>query len=330
MHTSVRRRDVLGLTIAGSTLVARPAWAQAKPYPTQPIRLLVGFPPGGATDVLARLVAQRLGTRLNQSFVVENQAGASGMLATGNAAKARPDGYTLLFASSTHAVYPALYSKVAFDPVASFEPIGFVATTPYALVVHPSLPVKSLQELLDYARANPGKLNYAGSSPGTAQHLGWELLKRMAKVDMQYVPYKGSSELLPDLKSGRLQAAIDNVAVIRPHIADGSLRAIAVTSRNASLVLPGVAPVSAAGGDVAGFEATGWFGLFAPAGLPADIAARLSQELAAVVQSDELRERLLVLGVQAQDGSASALRARLRQEIDTWTPLIRSAGIQAS
>jgi tripartite-type tricarboxylate transporter receptor subunit TctC len=330
----MKRRQVLNLAASAAVAsvgagVAAPAWAAGRTYPDQPIRLLVGFPPGGATDVLARMVAQRLGARLNQSIVVDNQAGASGLLAAGNAAKARPDGYTLLFSSSTHATYPALYAKVPFDPVSSFQPIGLVATTPYVLVVHPSLPVRSMDELLAYARQHPGQLNYAGSSPGTAQHLGWELLKRAANVDMQYVPYKGSSDLLPDLKAGRLQAAIDNVAVMRPHIEDGSLRAIAVTGKTASAVLPGVPPISAVGGDLRDFEAVGWFGVFAPVGLAPDITQALTGELVASMRSDELKNRLLVLGAQAQDGSADALRQLLAREVQTWTPVIRNAGIKA-
>lgn len=324
------RRKLLGLLASASAaLAAGPAWSKAA-YPSQPIRLMVGFPPGGATDVLARLVAQRVGARLGQSVVVDNQAGAGGLLATGNVAKAKADGYTLIFSSSTHAIYPALYSKVAFDPVTSFQPIGLVATTPYVLVVHPSLPVKTMQELLDYARKHPGELNYAGSSAGTAQHLGWELIKRAANVDMQYVPYKGSGDLLPDLRAGRLQAAIDNVAVMRPHIEDGSLRAIAVTGKAASAVLPGVPPISAVGGALADFEAVGWFGVFAPAGLPAQVSQVLATELAAVMQLPEVRERLLLIGAQAQDGSAGALRQMLDREVRTWTPIIQSAGIKVS
>ena len=324
------RRKVLGLVAASAAACAAgPVWSKSA-YPSQPIRLMVGFPPGGATDVLARLVALHLGTRLGQSVVVENQPGAGGLLATANVAKAKADGYTLLFASSTHAIYPALYSKVAFDPITSFHPVGFVATTPYVLVVHPSLPVKSMQELLEYARKHPGELNYAGSSPGTAQHLGWELIKRNAKVDMQYVPYKGTGDLIPDLRAGRLQAAIDNVAVMRPHIEEGALRAIAVTGKSASPVLPGVAPISAAGDGLGDFEAVGWFGMFGPAGMPADVSQVLGAELAAVMQMDEVRQRLLALGAQAQDGSSAALSRMLKREMQTWFPVIQSAGIKAN
>ena len=323
------RRQVLSLLATSSAaMMAGPTWAKST-YPAQPIRLIIGFPPGGATDVLGRLIAQHLGTRLNQSIVVENLPGASGMLATNNVAKAKADGYTLLFSSSTHATYPALYNKVAFDPVTSFDPLGFIATTPYVLVVHPSLPVKTMDELLEYARKHPGEINYAGSSPGTAQHLGWELIKRRAKVDMQYVPYKGTGDLLPDLRAGRLQAAIDNVAVMRPHIEEGALRAIAVTSKVESPVFPGVPPISAAGNGLDDFEAVGWFGLFGPTGLPPEVSHTLSTELAAVMQMDELKKRFLVLGAQAQDGSPAALTQMLKREIQTWTPVIKSAGIKA-
>jgi len=322
-----KRRFLTACAAATLACLLGPAGAQtADHYPDRPIRMVVGFPAGGATDVLARLVAQRLGTRLGQSVVVENQPGASGMIATNGVAKARKDGLTLLFASSTHAVYPDLYAKVDFDPVASFTPIGLVAATPYVMVVHPSLPVKSVAELIAYAKAHPGQVDYAGSSPGTAQHLGWELFKRVAQVDMQYIPYKGSSDLLPDLKTGRIQAAIDNVAVMRSHIEDGSLRGIAVTSSEPSAVLPGVPPISAT---LPGFQTIGWFGVFGPAGLPKPIADRLSAELRAVMGEQDVRDRLLGLGAEARDGSAEALRTLLASEVATWSQVIKDAGIKA-
>src|SRR5690606_8570056 len=253
----------------------------------------------------------------------ENQPGASGLLATSNVAKAKPDGYTLLFSSSTHAIYPELYRNVAFDPVGSFTPVGLVATTPYVLVTHPSMPVKSVSELLEYAKKHPGEINYAGSSPGTAQHLGWELLKRMSETEMQYIPYKGSSEAIPDLATGRIQAAMDNVAVMRQHIESGSVRAIAVTSSEQSNVLPGVPTISESG--LAGFSAIGWFGIFAPGGTPQEVVDVVGEALQAVMRSDDVRSKLVTMGAESHSGRAEDLKTLLDSEVSTWRDIIKAA-----
>lgn len=311
------------LMYGGATAQSDPARA----YPKQSIRLLVGFPAGGTTDVLARMVAEGLSTSLKQPVVVENHPGASGLIATGNVAKARPDGYTLLFASSTHAIYPKLYRNVSFDPIDSFTPIGLVATTPYVMVVHPSLPVRTVAEFIELAKDEPGQINYAGSSPGTAQHLGWELFKRMSVTDMQYIPYKGSSDALSDLRSGRVQAAIDNVAVMRQQIEGGHVRALAVTSRQPSNVLSGVPTIADSG--VADFEAVGWFGVFAPQSISRDVADALSQSLQAIMQQGQLREKLVMLGAESQSGSPQDLQRLLSSEVRKWGDIIESANIGA-
>jgi tripartite-type tricarboxylate transporter receptor subunit TctC len=316
----------LGLTAFLLGASVTPAHAQA-PYPQKPVRMIVGFPPGGTTDILARLIAEKLGGKLKQSVVVENQAGASGLIATGYVAKAPADGYTLLFSSSTHAIYPNLYKNVAFDPIKSFTPIGTVAATPYVLVVHKNLPVKNVAELLDYARKHPGEINYAGSSPGTAQHLSWELIKRMSKTDMQYIPYKGSADAFPDLRSGRLQAAIDNVAVMRANIDSGDVRPLAVTSKNPSSVLPGVPTIAPSG--LPGFESTGWFGVFAPAGTPKDVVDTLSASLGDIMKSEDVKAKLLVLGAEPLSGSSEDLKNLLAREVKTWSEVIQSAHISA-
>ena len=321
-----RWMTALGAVVLAQGLFSANASAQTD-FPKQPIRLLVGFPAGGTTDVLARMVAEKLSAALKQPVVVENQPGASGMLATGNVAKARPDGYTLLFASSTHAIYKELYRNVRFDPVESFSPVGLVATTPYVMVVHPSLPVKTVAELISYAKKHPGQINYAGSSPGTAQHLGWERLKRMSGADMQYIPYKGSTDVVADLRTGRLQAAIDNVAVMRQHIQAGYVRALAVTSRKPSSVLPGVPTVAESG--LAGFEAVGWFGVFAPAGTPKAVLDTLSGNLQGAMRADGLRNQFATLGAEPQSGSAQDLKKLLADEIRVWSEIIRSANITA-
>jgi len=302
------------------------ALAQAQAYPAKSIRMIVGFPPGGTTDVIGRLVAAKLGERLGQQVVVENRPGASGMIGADAVAKAAPDGYTLLMSSSTHATYMSLYSRVPFDPVRDFEPVSFVGTTPYVMVVHPSLPVHSIADLVRYAKARPGQLNYAASTPGTAQHLAWELFKRSTGTDLTYVPYKGTGALMPDLLSGRLHAAIDNVAVMTQHVRNGALRGIAVTSPRRSPVLPELPTVAESG--VPGFQAIGWFGVFAPTGTPEPVIRTLSEKIASVLKQPEMLERMVELGAEAASGGQDDLRKLLANEMAVWGRVIRDAGVK--
>ena len=241
-------------------------------------------------------------------------------------AKSQADGYTLLMSSSTHATISSLYSNVPFDPVKDFEPIAFIGTTPYVMVVHPSLPVKSVSELIEYAKARPGKLSYAGSTPGTAQHLGWELFKRTTGTDMLYVPYKGTGALMPDLLSGRLQAAIDNVLVMVPHIKSGALRGIGVTSAKRSPAIPELPTIAEAG--VPGFQAVGWFGVFAAAKTPQPIVTKLNAEIAAIMKQSDVYDRLLAQGAEPVSGSPDDLRKLLAREIAIWSKVIREAGVK--
>ena len=302
------------------------ALAQAQSYPAKSIRMIVGFPPGGTTDVIGRLVAAKLSERLGQQVVVENRPGASGMIGADAVAKASPDGYTLLMSSSTHATYTGLYNKVPFDPVKDFEPVSFIGTTPYVMVVHPSLPVKSVAELLSLARARPGQLNYAASTPGTAQHLAWELFKRSTGTDLTYIAYKGTGALMPDLLSGRLQAAIDNVAVMTQHVKNGALRGIAVTSPRRSPLLPDLPTIAESG--VPGFQAIGWFGVFAPAGTPEPVVRALTEKISAVLKQPEVLERMSELGAEAASGGQDDLRKLLANEMAVWGKVIREAGVK--
>jgi tripartite-type tricarboxylate transporter receptor subunit TctC len=302
------------------------ALAQAQAYPAKSIRMIVGFPPGGTTDVIGRLVAAKLGERLGQQVVVENRPGASGMIGADAVAKAAPDGYTLLMSSSTHATYTSLYGRVPFDPVGDFEPVSFVGTTPYVMVVHPSLPVHSVADLVRYAKTRPGQLNYAASTPGTAQHLAWELFKRSTGTDLTYVPYKGTGALMPDLLSGRLHAAIDNVAVMTQHVRSGALRGIAVTSPRRSPVLPELPTVAESG--VPGFQAIGWFGVFAPAGTPEPVIRTLSEKIASLLKQPEMLERMVELGAEAASGGQDDLRKLLANELAVWGKVIRDAGVK--
>ena len=320
---AIGRRAVLAL--AAGLLAAGGVSAQA--WPAKPVKLVVGFPPGGTTDVLARMLAARLSDKLGQPFVVENRAGAGGMIGTDAVAKAPADGYTLLFSSSTLATYPALYSKVPFDAAKDFEPIATVATTPYVMVVHPSLPVKSVPELVAYARQNPGKVNYAASAPGGGQHLAWEMFKRSTKTDLVYVPYRGTGALMPDLLGGTLQAGIDNVAVLTPHVKSGALRPLAVTGERRSPLLPDVPTVIESG--LPGFKVIGWFAVFAPAKTPADVAHKLSSTITEILAEKAMRERMTELGAEPEGQGPDALRKLLASESEQWGRLIREVGIKA-
>jgi tripartite-type tricarboxylate transporter receptor subunit TctC len=297
----------------------------AEKFPSAPIRLVVGTPVGGTTDLIARQIGQRLGELLNQAVVVENKPGASGLIAAEGVAKSSADGHTLFMASSQLATFRALYPSTQFDPERDMEPLGFVASSPYVLVVHPSFPAKTLQDLLSYAKANPGKINYAGSTPGTAQHLGWELIKRKTDTDMQYIPYKGTGALMPDLLAGRLQAGIDNVAVLTPYVKSGQLRGIAVTGMTRSKLLPDLPTVSASG--VPDFQATGWFGVFAPSKTPADVLLALRSAMRNIMAQPAVKERLVSIGAEPESGSSEELGALLKREVSVWGKVIKESGI---
>jgi tripartite-type tricarboxylate transporter receptor subunit TctC len=314
-------RGAAALLMATSAFAA----AAADKYPTAPVRMLVGTPAGGTTDIVARLIAAKMGETLGASVVVYNKPGASGLIAADYVGKAAPDGYTLLMASSQLATYRALYPTTTFDPEKDLAPIGLIATSPYVLVVHPSLPVKSFAELIAYARAHPGKISYAGSTPGTAQHLGWEIIKRQTGTDMRYVPYKGTGELMPDLLAGRLQAGIDNVAVLTPYIKSGQLRGIAVTSAERTPLLPDLPTIAASG--VPGFRAMGWFGVFATKKTPPAVLAALRKSVRLAMSSPQTRTKFAGMGAEPQSGTNNELATLLHSETTVWTKVIKESHI---
>jgi tripartite-type tricarboxylate transporter receptor subunit TctC len=324
-HHLLRRRALLAAigTGLGFAAQAQPAGAGLKLQ--GPLRMWVGTPAGGTTDVIARLVSNSLADLLGQALVVENRPGVSGLIAADGVAKATPDGTTLLMAPSQLATYRALYKSATLDPEQDLTPIGLVATSPYVLVVHPSLPVKNFPELLAYAHAHPGHLSYGGSTPGSAQHLGWEAIKRATKIDMQYIPYKGTSALMPDLLAGRLHAAIDNVAVLTSYVKAGQLRGIAVTSADRTPMLPELPTVAASG--IPGFQAMGWFGVFTSSRAPVPVVAALRAALGKATASAEVRQKLIAIGAEPQAGGAEAMRGLLKREVSTWTQVIRASGI---
>lgn len=307
-------------------LLGTVAGAPAQDYPQRPIRMIVGLPAGGSTDIMGRLVAAKLSERFGQQVVFDNRPGASGIIGADLVAKSQPDGYTLLMAGGSFGIISSLYAKVPFDTAKDFVPIALFATSPYVFVVHPAVPATSMPEFIAYAKARPGQLNFAGSTPGSVQRLSGELLKRMTGIDMLYVPYKGTGVLLPDLLGGRLHAAIDNVLIVVPYMKSGALRGLAVTSAKRSVVVPELPTIAEAG--VPGFQSSGWFGVLAATGTPADIVKKLNAEIAGAMQQPEVRERLLAQGAEPLAGPPDDLKKLLAREREVWGKVIREAGVK--
>ena len=276
------------------------AWAQT--YPNKPIRLVVPFPPGGPTDVMARLIAQRLSSTLG-SVILENKAGAGGTIGTKAVAAAEPDGYNLLFGgTSTLAINPAVYKDLRYDPVTSFAPVAMVSTSPFVLVVHPSVPVHTVDELVGYAKANPGKVNFGSAGVGTTPHLAGELFKSLTGVDVVHVPYKGGGPVLTDLVAGQIQMTFELTAVLLPLIRAGKLRALAVATEERNPDLPEVPTMIESG--VPGCLVSSWFGIVGPAGMPLHVIDRLNLEINRGLRSAEIVASLAQLGSQPKIGTA--------------------------
>ena len=311
--------------LAGIALIVGTGPAPAADYPTKPIRLVVPFPPGGTTDILARAVAQKLSETWNQQVIVDNRPGAGGNIGSDLVAKAAPDGYTLVMGTvGTHAINPNLYAKMPYDHVKDFAPVILVAGVPNVLVVNPSLPVHSVKELIDYAKANPGKLNFASSGNGTSIHLSGELFKTMAGVQMTHVPYKGSAPALADLMGGQVQLMFDNLPSSLGLIKGGKLRAVAVTSTTRAAALPDVPTIAESG--LPGFEASSWFGLLAPAGTPHDVVGKLNGVVAAWLATPEAKDKLLAQGAIAAGGSPEAFAKHIESETSKWAKVVKASG----
>jgi tripartite-type tricarboxylate transporter receptor subunit TctC len=318
-----RRTAVLGsiVAVAGMPLPLR---AQAS-FPGGPLKVIVGVPAGGTTDMMGRLIAQELAEALGTTAIVENRAGASGIIAGAYVAKSPPDGTTLLMAASSHATVPFLYKSMPYDTDKDLVPVGLISATPYVLVIHPSVPAASLTELLQLIRKNPGKFSYASSSAGTAPHLAGEMLRKLTGTDMVHVPYKGSGTLVPDLLAGRVPMMFENVAVMTPHIRSGAMRPIAVTSPKRVSTLPDVPTMSEAG--LPGFEVLGWFALWAPAGTPRDVVQKLNTHIAKIVTKPSFVKRLSDVGAEPMGGSPERLAQWMKSEQTKWGGLIKEIGI---
>ncbi len=296
-------------------------------YPSKPVRIVVPFAPGGSTDVLARLVGQKLGERWGQPVLVENRAGAGGNIGADQIAKSAPDGYSLLLGGVPHAISASLYPKLPYDLARDLTPIAEIASFPSAIVLHPSLPAHSVTELIALARARPGQLSFGSAGVGSPNHLALELFKTMAGVSMTHVPYKGSGQLIGDLLAGQVQLASMGTPVALPHVQSGKLRAIAVTGAARSSLLPEVPTVSEAG--LPGFEVTSWYGVFGPAGLPAGVVAKLNSEIGRAVTGPEVRERLAALGAEPSVKSPDQFSRYVREEIAKWAKVVKDSGAKA-
>jgi tripartite-type tricarboxylate transporter receptor subunit TctC len=301
------------------------AQAQAA-WPERPITLVVPYTPGGVTDALARVVAAALSERLKEPVVVDNRAGGGANIGAALVARANPDGYTLLMGSAaTHAINVSLYKKLSYDPIKDFAPISLVAEVPNVLVVNPSVPVHNVKELIAYAKANPGRLNFGSSGAGGTIHLSGELFKSMAGVQMTHVPYKGSAPAVNDLLGGQTQVMFDSSVV--PYVKAGKLRALAVTSAKRSSALPDVPTIAEAG--LPGYEATAWFGILAPAGTPEPVIAKLNTEISAVLRDPAVTRWMVGQGFEAAGGTPADFATHIRKETAKWARVVKESGATA-
>ncbi len=300
--------------------------ATAQAYPSKPVRLIVPFPPGGVTDIVGRLLAQKLGDALGQQVVVENRGGAAGAIGAAAAAKSAPDGYTLLMATATHAINATLVPNPNFDLVKDLAPVSLAASVPLLLAVHPSVPAKDVKELVAWAAARPGQANFASGSTGSASHLAGEMLKSAAKIDMVHVPYKGGSLAIQDLVAGQVGLMFENMPSILPFVQSGRLRGIAVTSARRSATTPELPTMIESG--YPGFEAGSWYGLFAPAGTPREIVARLNADMVKALRQPETRKLLSQQGAEPIGNSEAEFATFIQAEIAKWGRVIRAAGVK--
>jgi tripartite-type tricarboxylate transporter receptor subunit TctC len=321
---------VLGLfaLAAGALAAPLPAHAQAPDvWPSRPIRFILPFPPGGGTDILGRLIAERLTASLGQPVVTENRGGAGGNVGAEAAAKSVPDGYTIVLVAPSLAISPSLYSKLNYDPVKDFAPVSLVATVPNVMITNPSVPASTLKEFIALARSKPGEMNFGSGGSGTSNHLAGELFNIVAGVKLVHVPYKGVNLAMNDVLSGRIQLVFIGIPAAAPHIKAGKLRALALAAPERSAVLPEVPTADEAG--LPKFEVTTWYGILAPAGTSRPIVARLNGELGKIMHSPGLKDRLEALATDPVTSTPEEFADLIRREIAKWGDVVRQAGLKA-
>jgi tripartite-type tricarboxylate transporter receptor subunit TctC len=324
--TSPHRRQFLHLAAGAAALpaVTRIAWAQA--YPTRPVRAVVAFAPGGVTDTFARLMAQKLTEQLDKQVYVENIAGASGNIGTGQVAKAAPDGYTILFAFSSHVVNPTLFARVPYDPIKDFAPVTLAVASTTVLTVNPSVPAKTVKELVDLIRANPGKYSFGSAGAGTQAHLAGEQFRLSLGLDLVHVPFGGGGPAVAAVVAGHTPISFVSPQAAMQHVREGTVRALAVTSKTRSQIFPNVPTMAEAG--YSEIEGDGWVGILVPAGTPAEIIAILYRESAKILAQPDVKERLAALGYDLVASTPKEFAARIAAEIEMWAKVIRAANIK--
>ncbi len=315
-------------TLAVCALACNAVFAQqADTYPTKPVRVIVGLAPGGGTDIIARLLTQKMSDNLRRSFIVENRTGAGGTVAYAFVAKSPPDGYTLLAVASGYSITPAVYPKLSYDPIKDFTPISVVVQAPIILMVHPALPARSVKDLLALARKPGARLDAASAGHGTSNHLALELFNSLAGVKIAHVPYKGTGQALVDLMAGQVQVMFGNILSSLQYVKIGKIRALAVTSTQRSGAMPDLPTVMESG--VPGYETTTWHGWLGPAGLPPELVSKLNAELARAVRSKDVLDKLSDDGGEPVAGTPEQFRNHIATEIARWRKVVRDAGIRA-
>jgi len=322
---TLARRSFLRLAMGAAALSAASPGARGQAYPSRPVRMVVGFPPGGVGDILARLVGQWLSERLGQPFIVENKPGAAGNLSAETVVRAPPDGYTLLLVGVNHAINATLYDKLSFNFIRDIAPVASLIRTPNAIVVNPSVPAKTLPEFIAYAKANPGKISMASAGNGTSAHVAGELFKMTVGIDMVHVPYRGGAPAIADLIGGHVHVLFSVLAETIEHIRAGKLRPLAVTTAARLDVLPAIPTV---GEFLPGYEASGWQGIGAPRSTPGEIVDKLNREIDAALADAKIEERIASLGSTALRGSPTAFGRLIADETEKWGKVIRAANIK--
>jgi tripartite-type tricarboxylate transporter receptor subunit TctC len=300
-------------------------WAQS--WPTKPVRMIIAFPPGGPTDLVSRVLAQKLSEQLGQQVIVDNKPGAGGNIAAELAARAVPDGYTIFYNTSAIVIGPALYGKVNYDTLKDFTPVLLTASVPMVLVVNPQLPARSVKEFLDLAKSRSGALNYSSSGTGTITHLASAMMSTQTGIQTQHIPYKGSAPGLVDLASGQTQFMIDTINTVLPYVRDNRLRGLAVTSAKRSPVLPDLPTLAEAG--ISGFEAAAWQGIVVPTGTPNEIVQKLNAEVNKALAHPDIRSRLAAQGADILGGTPAEYAAYLRSEMPRWAKAVKDSGAKA-
>ena len=324
MITVPTRSVVITATLAAAILAAGASHVSAQTYPAKPIRMIVGFATGGGADLTARIMGQKLSETWGQQVVVDVRAGASGNIAAELVARSAPDGYTLLLIPNSHAVVGSLYRKLPYDPVADFAAVSLIGLYPYVLVIHPSVPAKSVSQLIAFAKARPGQLNYASGGSGVGSHLSAELFRKMAGVDIVHISYKGGGPALHAVIAGEASLHFGNMPTTLPHVRSGKLRALGVTGPKPAGDIPSV---SASG--LKGFESIGWYGVVAPAATPRDVIVKLNAEMNRLAQLPDVKEKLQSLGLEAGGGTPEEFGAFIKAEIVKWAAVVEGAGIKA-